>query len=112
MQAAGLSQFDASGYLNDLCSPRYVGSERHLHPLRAMDWQVHRIRCALSKAHPWEALVGEFVELQRLQFDVCRSGDVQPSEFQSGLLRLYSTYVDEWQSFSARRLCLGAAKIA
>jgi 7-cyano-7-deazaguanine synthase in queuosine biosynthesis len=113
MQAAGLSQYDASGYLNDLCSPRYVGSERHLHALRAMDWQVHRIQCAISRQRPWEALLDEFVELQRLQFDVCRSGEIQPSEFQTRVLRLYSGYVDEWQSFSARRLYLGrAAKIA
>lgn len=77
-----------------------------------MDWQAHRIRCALSKENPWEALLDEFVELRKLQLDFWRSGDVQPSEFQSGLLHLYATYIKEWQSFSARRLCLGAARIA
>lgn len=112
LQAAGLSQYDTKGYLNDLCAPRYTGSERHLQPLRAMDWQAHRIRRALSKESPWEALLDEFVELRRLQLDFCRSGDVQPSEFQSRLLRLYATYIEEWQSFAARRLCLAAAKIA
>jgi hypothetical protein len=112
LQAAGLSQYDTKGYLNDLCAPRYTGSEMHLHPLRAMDWQAHRIRCALSKENPWEALLDEFVELRKLQLDFWRSGDVQPSEFQSGLLHLYATYIKEWQSFSARRLCLGAARIA
>lgn len=112
IQASGLSEHDSTGYLNDLCSPRYTGSERQLHSVRAMEWQAHRIHRALSKEKPWEALLDEFVELHRLQFDFCRSSDVQPSEFQTRLLRLYSTYVGEWQSFSARRLCQRAAKIA
>lgn len=112
IQAAGLSEYDRKGYLNDLCAPGYVGSERNLHALRAMDWQAYRLHRALSKENPWEALLDEFVELRRLQLDFYRSGGVQPSELQRRLLRLYATYTEEWQSFSARRLCLGAAKIA
>jgi len=112
IEAAGLAAYDTAGYLNDLCSPAYTGSERHLHALRAMDWQAHRIRHARSKANPWEALLDEFVELHKLQLDLSRSRHIQPSESQFKLLRLYTTYADEWRSFSAPRLRLGARKTA
>jgi hypothetical protein len=112
IEAAGLSMYDGNGYLNDICSSTFRGSEKQLHPLRAMDWQARRIRRALSAGNPWEALVDEFVELQRLQIDVCRPNKLEPSEFRTKVLRLYSTYAGEWESFSARRLCVRAAKIA
>ena len=112
IESAGLSRYDQGGYLNDLSSSRFAGTEKQLHALRAMNWQAHRIRLALSKTDPWEALVSEFVELQRIQLNVCRAGKVQPSELQMKLLHLYSHYAAEWESFSARRLCGLSQKIA
>jgi 7-cyano-7-deazaguanine synthase in queuosine biosynthesis len=112
LESAGLSRYDQSGYLNDLSSPKFMGTERQLHALRAMNWQAHRIGVAVSRTDPWEALLSEFIELQRLQLDVCRDCKVQPVELRSKLLHLYSQYAVEWGSFSARRHCDVYKKIA
>jgi 7-cyano-7-deazaguanine synthase in queuosine biosynthesis len=112
LELAGLSSYDQSGYLNDLSSATFVGTERQLHDLRAMNWQAHRIRAAISRANPWEALVSEFIELQQLQLDVCRAGKLQPRELQNKLLHLYSQYAVEWGSFSACRHCDVGKRIA
>lgn len=112
LELAGLSSYDQNGYLNDLSSPTFMGTERQLHALRAMNWQAHRIGVAVSRTDPWEALVSEFIELQKLQLDVCRDGKVQPAELQSKLLHLYSQYAADWGSFSARRHCNVRKKIA
>jgi 7-cyano-7-deazaguanine synthase in queuosine biosynthesis len=112
IELAGLSRYDQNGYLNDLASPTFSGSERQLHALRAMNWQAHRIREAVSQANPWEALVTEFIELQKIELDLCRNGKMQPTELQAKLLHLYSQYVAEWGAFSARCRCDVPKRIA
>jgi hypothetical protein len=88
--------------LNDLLSPGFVGKERQLQALRAMDWQVHRISMALAQVKPWEALVREFVELKRLELEIYRRVDARRDGLQDNLVRLYSQYAREWSAFSAR----------
>jgi len=112
IELAGLSRYDENGYLNDLVSPTFAGSEHQLHDLRAMNWQAHRIREAVSRANPWEALVSEFIELQKVELDLCRNRKVQPAELQSKLQHLYSQYAAEWAAFSARRHCDVRKRIA
>jgi hypothetical protein len=112
LELAGLSRYDNSGYLSDLSSPTFVGSDRQLHALRAMNWQAHRINVALSQSDPWQALVSDFIELQKVELDLCRAGNVQPADLQTKLLHLYSQYASEWRAFSARRHCEVRTRIA
>jgi hypothetical protein len=112
IELAGLSRYDQNGYLNDLASPTFAGSDSQLHALRAMNWQAHRIKEAVSQANPWEALMSEFIELQKVELDVCRNGKLQPAELHTKLLHLYSQYATEWGAFSARCHCEVRKKIA
>ena len=112
IELAGLSRYDQNGYLNDLVSPTFAGIDNQLHDLRAMNWQAHRIREAVSRANPWEALVSEFIELKKVELDLCRNRKVQPAELQSKLLHLYSQYAAEWGAFSACRHCDVCKRIA
>ena len=112
LECAGLSQFDSDGYLRDFSAPGYAGAQKYLDSLRAMDWQAQKIRFALAQRNPWDALVSEFVELKRLELELSRSGKMEPSELRSGLLRLYSRYTSEWESYSARQYCHAEQKVA
>jgi hypothetical protein len=112
IESAGLSAFDSKGYLHDFTRAGVSFPEKQLHSLLAMDWQAHRIKAALAQASPWEALVQEFVELRKLESELCRSGRVERHILQGKLIRLYSQYAAEWESFSARRLCDRGRRIA
>ena len=112
IESAGLSTYDSKGYLNDFTSAEFACSEKQLHSLLAMDWQGQRIKVALAKESPWEALVQEFVELRKLESELCRVGGVERHTLQGKLVRLYSQYAAEWESFSARRLCYRSTRIA
>ena len=70
-----------------------------------MNWQAQRFGLVLAQADPWQALVSDFVELQKLELDLCRNGDIQPVDLRSKVLHLYSQYASEWKAFSARRHC-------
>ena len=112
LESAGLARYDSTGYLNDVLSSRYVGTDKQLDALRAMNWQAQRFGLALAQTDPWQALVSDFVELQKLELDLCRNGNIQPFDFRSKLLHLYSQYVSEWKAFSARRHCDLCKRIA
>jgi 7-cyano-7-deazaguanine synthase in queuosine biosynthesis len=56
LELAGLSRYDQNGYLNDLVSPTFAGSDNQLHDLRAMNWQAHRTREAVSRPNPCKRL--------------------------------------------------------
>jgi hypothetical protein len=70
-----------------------------------MNWQVQRMSLALLQADPWQALVSDFIELQKLELDLCRGGTLSPAGLRRKLLHLYSQYTSEWKAFSARRHC-------
>jgi 7-cyano-7-deazaguanine synthase in queuosine biosynthesis len=112
IESAGLSAFDRKGYLHDLTRTGVSFSEKQLHSLLAMDWQAQRIKAALAQANPWEALIQEFVELRKLESELCRSGRVERHVLRDKLIRLYSQYAAEWESFATRRLCDRGRRIA
>jgi 7-cyano-7-deazaguanine synthase in queuosine biosynthesis len=105
LESAGLARCDNTGYLNDLSSPKYVGTVKQLDALRAMNWQAQRFSLALAQADPWQALVSDFVELQKLELDLCRNSNFEPVDLRSKLVHLYTQYASEWKAFSARRHC-------
>ena len=56
--------------------------------------------------------MSEFIELQKVELDLCRNGKMQPAELQTKLLHLYSQYATEWAAFSARCHCDVRKRIA
>jgi Queuosine biosynthesis protein QueC len=103
LESAGLHSFD-SGYLRDLLSGQFLGGRKQLNSLWVMDWQAQRIAAAVASSEPWKALRQEFPALIDVVSEVCKTKGSRPEEIQSALLRLYSQYVNEWNSFSARKL--------
>lgn len=103
LENAGLSDFD-SGYLHDLSSKEFFNGRQQLDSLWVMDWQAQQITAALSSSDPWQALRQEFPALIDVVSEVCKTTRSQPEEMQAALLRLYSQHVNEWDSFSARKL--------
>ncbi|HMV46292.1 MAG TPA: 7-cyano-7-deazaguanine synthase [Blastocatellia bacterium] len=103
LESAGLSGYD-SGYLHDLSSEEYFNRRKQLDSLWVMDWQAQRIVAALASVAPWQRLGQEFPALIDIVSEVCKTTRSQPKEMQSALLRLYAQYVNDWDSFSARKL--------
>ena len=71
-----------------------------------MDWQAFRIKKRLGEEDQWRGLSQEFPEL----LDVLTEdlgNDESTVATQANLIRLYSQYVSEWESFSARGLLTG-----
>lgn len=112
LESAGLSEFDRTGYLNELPTSPGIVRKRQKDALRTMAWQAQRIRVALAKASPWEAIVREFVELQDLAEGMCRVTGETPVELQGKLLRLYGQYASEWANFSAMQTPVGLGQTA
>ena len=77
IESAGLADSTVQGYLCDLAKAGFAFSDKQLHSLRAMDWQAQKIKVALAQANSWEALVQEFVELRRLESEVCQTGRIE-----------------------------------
>ncbi|MBL8190840.1 MAG: 7-cyano-7-deazaguanine synthase [Acidobacteria bacterium] len=103
LEGAGLSNHD-SGYLHDLSSEQVFIGRKQLDLLWVMDWQAQRLGAALSSSEPWQAFRQEFPALIDVVSEVCKTNESRREEMRSALLRLYSQYVSEWNSFSARKL--------
>jgi len=103
LESAGLSRFD-SGYSHDLSSAQFINRNKQLGSLWVMDWQAQRIAVALASPEAWQSLRQEFPALIDVVSEVCKTTGSRPEEIRSALLRLYSQYVNEWDSFSARKL--------
>jgi hypothetical protein len=113
IQVAGLSAFDAGDrYIVDLLLPGNSISEQQLLPLRAMEWQYQRIKLRLPGPTPWRGLVTEFPELRSLTSELSWRTGAEADILQQSILRLYSRYVAEWESFSARRRLQTQARVA
>ncbi len=90
------------GYLYDLFTPTNFPMDK-LKSLFAMEWQVLTIKRCLENNEPWQSLVKEFPALMDIVAELCASGIVDPKTIRTNLLALYSQYVQEWLSFSARK---------
>lgn len=107
LQSAELSAFDpGDAYVADLLTYDNKLSERKLKHLRVMEWQCHKIKQLLRYPSPWQGLVREFPELQKISAEISRSGHASQEETSARVLELYSQYVAEWDNFSARKLLL------
>jgi 7-cyano-7-deazaguanine synthase in queuosine biosynthesis len=103
LECSGLSGHDlGSKYIVDLSNSRAMPSTRQLEHLRAMEWQFHKFNLVLRHEDPWRALTMEFPELQTLSCEISSRNTLDAKTFEESIIRLYSRYVSEWQTFSAR----------
>lgn len=110
---AGLSEFDrADRYLTDLLADETPGSPRLLKRLRVMEWQYYKIRDLLRSSTPWADLVSEYPQLQTIVSELCAKESTSSDIVRQSLIRLYTEYINEWQSFPARRLLPAHMKAA
>ncbi|MDX2032594.1 MAG: hypothetical protein SF339_18105 [Blastocatellia bacterium] len=103
LESAGLSDFD-SRYLHDFTVDDLANKRKKLAKLSVMDWQARQIGACLRSPAPWQELIHQFPALQDVLAEVCRTTGTEPDNISSGLLRLYSQYVQEWDSFSGTSL--------
>lgn len=110
LEAAGLSAYDPSDrYVCDLSDPAAKASQKQLQALGAMEWQARKIAQRLKGADPWQSMVTEFPELQKIASELDAREGIGEREVRRSLLRLYTRYVAEWDGYPARaRLGAGA----
>jgi hypothetical protein len=104
LEAAGLTDEDSDGYLQDWKSGNFRPTKHHLRGLRAMDWQVLRMKKCMASSDPWRATCFEFPELRAVVNDLCFAYDQTPDEVESQLLNLMRRHIADWQNFSALAL--------
>jgi 7-cyano-7-deazaguanine synthase in queuosine biosynthesis len=105
LQSAGLAASDPSDqYVANLLAPDSRASEKQLRHLRVMEWQYQKIKQYLDSDSPWLKLISEFPELQSISVALSRHSRESEEKTQRSILKLYSQYVDEWGTFSAREL--------
>ena len=103
LYCGGLSGYDGSDeYQYDVLDGRHDMDADHLFELEVMRGQMLKLRSCLSADDPWIALTTQHPELLRTGDELEATGRLQRGEAASGFVRLYQTYVDEWDSFSAR----------
>lgn len=64
--------------------------------------QVCTFRRLLSTSDQWEALTREFLELDNIVDRSAAAENLLPADMQSRLIKLYQTYVAEWDAVEAR----------
>jgi len=77
-----------------------------------MEWQFQRISLLLKKSDPWQAMAVQFPELQTLGCEISLRTTTNADTFQQSIVRLYSRYISEWQTFSARNSLQRRARAA
>lgn len=103
LECAGLSAYDCgSRYIIDLSNSQTTPSTCQLEHLRAMEWQFHKLHALLKDENPWRAFAVEFPELETLRCEISSRNPPNGNTFEQSILSLYSQYVSEWRTFSAR----------
>lgn len=113
LERSGLSIYDPGDqYIVDLLRSDTTASDKQLRHLRAMEWQFQRISLLLKKSDPWQAMAVQFPELQTLGCEISLRTTTNADTFQQSIVRLYSRYISEWQTFSARNSLQRRARAA
>ena len=98
--ASGIPQHDdRKRYRMDALSWQGNLDSEHRYGLNAMRNQVHGIANCMSAPNPWGALISLYPELARTQLELAQSQVYGAGTFKEGILRLFGTYVQEWQPF-------------
>ena len=65
--------------------------------LEIMRGQVQKFARCLASDDPWTSLVASFPELARTHSELVAHGDQKAGEVSARFIRLYHTYVREWE---------------
>ena len=100
--ASGLGRYDSDqAYRLNMAADHATWNNGKAYGLYAMRSQAHRLARCLAAEDPWSSLAATFPELARMQAELStREGCVD--ELSTSFVRLYQTYVQEWDSFPAR----------
>ena len=100
--ASGLRRYDPDGrYRLDMAADRAPWNNGKAYGLHAMRGQVHKLTRCLSAEDPWGSLAATFPELARTHAELKSRGG-SGDDLKDGIVRLYQTYVGEWESFPVR----------
>lgn len=103
LYCGGLSEHDlCDGYQYDLLDDGHAMVPDRLFELEVMRGQVSTFRDCLSAEDPWTALATRYPELLRTGDELEVTDRLEKGESAPAFVRLYRTYVDEWDAFSAR----------
>jgi 7-cyano-7-deazaguanine synthase in queuosine biosynthesis len=112
LENSGLHGVDGEGYACDLYNANQTITRRRLRGLAAMDWQVERLRQALTGGAGWRTLMAEFPELRRICVALVEEVGDTHEVIQNRLERLYRRHCDEWKNFPPRQWMLPQRKAA
>ena len=102
LHAAGLGEYDlASGYRHDFLSDRATLKYRQLYGLEASKYQVHKFANCLASVSPWRSLAVSFPNLAITLAALVASQGFGADETAANFIRLFRTYVREWESLPA-----------
>lgn len=100
LHAAGLAEIDApTAYRYDVTNGRLSLTGHQLYALNAMRDQVEQIRACLDGRSPWSCLTMQFPDLAEVRHAVAAFEGRDSMILTEELIRLYRTYVDEWDAF-------------
>jgi hypothetical protein len=112
LENSGLHDADGEGYACDLYNRNQTISPKRLRGLSAMDWQVERLRQALTGDTAWTTLMSEFPELRQTCVALVKQTGDTDEVIQGRLERLYRRHCDEWKNFPPRQWMLPQRKAA
>ena len=102
LHASGLGAYDQVGkYRLDVMADCVAWDGGKAYGIYAMRGQVHKLARCLDAEDPWASLVATFPELARTEAELeARGGG--GTDLKGDFLRLYQTYVQEWESSPVR----------
>ena len=102
IHAADLGRYDtAAGYCHDVLSKETTLNQKQIYGLATTAYQVDKLRRCLASQHPWKSLTSEFPKLAVTFAELVHRKGMTQGDVVNGLLRLFTSYVDEWDSFPA-----------
>ena len=102
IHAAGLGRYDrADGYRHDVLSKETTLNQKQIYGLATTAYQVDKLRRCLVSQHPWKSLTSEFPKLAVTFAELAHHKGLPQSDVVNRFLRLFDSYVREWDSFPA-----------
>ena len=100
LYAGGLAGYDPpERYRTDVLMSQESLKETQREDLEIMRGQVNKFARCLASDDPWISLVASFPELARTHSELVAHGDQKAGEVSARFIRLYHTYVREWERF-------------
>ena len=102
IHAAGLGKYDrVGGYRHDVLSSKPTLNQRQIYGLATTAYQAHKLKACLASQDPWKSLTSEFPKLAVTFAELTYRNGLAQGDVVNGVLRLFDSYVREWDSFPA-----------